>query len=182
MAGILAYNRTGDHPRIARRSSVVPVLLEFYLGQVRAGMAQAGREPDSFDLGLRIEACISDNGEAAFAVMRRRMAARFIGQYPHWAYLDKMGVRLPEAFVAVAAEKDPRRTDEAAALMPPEVVEHTVLAGSAEHVARQLARALRPRIGSITIRPHCVPGESVEAVVRAFAEDVMPRAARLAAS
>ena len=92
MAGILAYNRTGDHPGIARRSSVVPVLLEFYLGQVRAGMAQAGREPDSFDLGLRIEACISDNGEAAFAVMRRRMAARFIGQYPHWAYLDEMGV------------------------------------------------------------------------------------------
>ena len=28
------------------------------------------REPGTFDLGLRVEACISDDGEAAFAVMR----------------------------------------------------------------------------------------------------------------
>ena len=155
-----------------------PRMLEFYLKQIREGMARmahAGRTPESFDLGLRVEACISDDGEAAFAVMRRRMASRLMGQYPHWAYLEEMGVSLPDAFVAIAAKKDPRLVDEAAALMPPEIVEHTVLAGSAERVAGQLARVLRPEITSITIRPHCVAGESIEAVVRAFAEDVMPR-------
>ena len=159
-----------------------PRMLERYLARVREGMAQANREPGSFDLGLRVEACISDDGEAAFGVMRRRMASRLMGQYPHWAYLDEMGVPLPEAFVSVASTKDPRRVDEAAALMPPEIVTHTVLAGSAEGVAERLATALRPEIASITIRPHCVPGESVDAVVRAFAEEVMPRALRLAAS
>ena len=66
--------------------------------------------------------------------------------------------------------------------MPPEIVEHTVLTGNAERVAERLAAALRREIASITIRPHCVPGESVDAVVRAFAEEVMPRALRLAAS
>ena len=66
--------------------------------------------------------------------------------------------------------------------MPPEIVEHTVLAGSVERVAEQLAAALRPEIASITIRPHCVPGESVDSVVRAFAEEIMPRALRRAAS
>ena len=157
-----------------------PRMLELYLGRIRDGMALAGRKPEAFDLGLRVEACISDDGEAAFAVMRRRMASRLVGQYPHWAYLEEMGVRLPDAFVSVASKKDPRRLDEAAALMPPEIVEHTVLAGSAERVARQLACALRPEIASVTIRPHCVPGESIEAVVRAFAEEVMPRAATLA--
>ena len=159
-----------------------PRMLELYLDRIRDGMTQADRRHGTFDLGLRVEACISDDGEAAFAVMRRRMAWRLMGQYPHWAYLDEMGVRLPEAFVSVASTKDRRRVDEAAALMPPEIVEHTVLAGSAEHVAERLAAVLRPEIASITIRPHCVPGESVGAVVRAFAEDVMPRAVRLAAS
>ena len=105
-----------------------------------------------------------------------------MGQYPHWAYLDEMGVRLPEAFVSIASTRDPRRVGDAAALVPPEIVEHTVLAGSTEHVADRLAAVLRPEIASITIRPHSVPGESVDAVVRAFAEDVMPRAERLAAS
>ncbi len=159
-----------------------PGMLEFYLGRVREGLAQAGRETDPFDLGLRVEACISEDGEAAFAVMRRRMASRLMGQYPHWAYLDEMGVRIPDAFASIASTKDPRRVDEAAALMPPEIVEHTVLAGNAERVAQRLAAVLRPEIASITIRPHCVAGESLAAVVRAFAEDVMPRALRLAAS
>ena len=153
-----------------------PRMLERYLDRVREGMAQANREPGAFDLGLRVEACISDDDEAAFRVMRRRMASRLMGQYPHWTYLDEMGVELPDAFVSVASAKDPRRVDEAAALMPREIVEHTVLAGSAARVAEQLAAALRPEIASITIRPHCVPGESVHAVVRAFAEEVMPRA------
>ena len=87
-----------------------------------------------------------------------------------------MGVELSEGFVSVASAKDPRRVDEAAALMPSEIIEHTVLAGSVERVAEQLAAALRPEIASITIRPHCVPGESVDSVVRAFAEEVIPRA------
>ena len=159
-----------------------PHMFELYLKQIREGMAHTGRTPESFDLGLRVEACISDDGEAAFAVMRRRMASRLMGQYPHWAYLEEMGVSIPEAFVAIAAKKDPRLVDEAAALMPPEIVDHTVLAGSAKRVAGQLARVLRPEITSITIRPHRVAGESIEAVVRAFAEDVMPRAVRLAAT
>ena len=159
-----------------------PKMLEFYLDRIREGRAQANRESDAFDLGLRVEVCISDDGEAAFSVMRRRMASRLMGQYPHWAYLDEMGVSVPESFVSIASTKDPRRVDEAAALMPPEIVEHTVLAGNAEHVAERLATVLRPEIASITIRPHCVPGESVGAVVRAFAEIVMPRAVQLSKS
>ena len=155
-----------------------PPMLERYLRRVREGMAQANREPGTFDLGLRVEACISDDDEAAFRVMRRRMASRLMGQYPHWAYLDEMGVQLPEAFISIASTKDPRRVDEAAALMPPEIVTRTVLAGNAERVAERLATALRPEVTSITIRPHCVPGESVHAVVRAFAEEVMPRVLR----
>ena len=84
-----------------------PRMLDRYLGRIREGMAQANREPSNLDLGLRVEACISGDGEAAFRVMRRRMASRLMGQFPHWAYLDEMGVEFPEGLVSIASAKDP---------------------------------------------------------------------------
>ena len=154
---------------------LLPDVFSFYLDRIREGMDAVGRTLDGFDLGLRVEACISEDHEAAIDVMRRRMAARLIGQYPHWDYLGEMGIVLPEAFAEIAGTKDVSLAGEAAAVMPDEVVDNTVLAGNAEYVAERLARVSRPEIGSITVRPHRVPGESVEAVIEAFANDVMPR-------
>ena len=162
-------------------NTLLPRMLQFYMDRIAEGLRGAGREQQGFDFGLRIEACISGDYEAAFAVMRRRMANRLIGQYPHWEYLKELGVAMPPAFVDIAAKKDARLTDEAASVMPRELVEHTVLAGDAQRVAEQLARVMRPEIGSLTIRPHAAPGEPLDEVIRAFAEDVMPRVERLTA-
>ena len=161
-------------------NTLLPRMLSLYVERVEAGLADAGRTMADFDLGIRVEACISADSEAAFSVMRRRMAARLIGQYPHWDYLDALGVEMPEAFREIARRKDEAAAGEAAPFLPREIIEATALAGDAEHVARQLAGVLRPEVGSITIRPHCVPGESVEDVIRTFAEEVMPRVERLA--
>ena len=89
---------------------------------------------------------------------------------------------MPPAFVEIAAKKDAALTDAAASVMPRELVEYTVLAGDAQRVAEQLARVMRPEIGSLTIRPHAVPGEPLDEVIRAFSEDVMPRVERLTAA
>ena len=160
-------------------NTVHPGMLSFYIDRVEQGLAKGGRTMADFDLGLRMEACVSADSEAAFSVMRRRMAARLIGQYPYWDYLDTLGVEMPAAFCRIAARKDEALAGEAAPFMPREVVLSTVLAGDAEQVARQLAGVLRPEVGSITVRPHCVEGESVGEVIRAFAEEVMPRVERL---
>ncbi|MGI9334598.1 MAG: LLM class flavin-dependent oxidoreductase [Gammaproteobacteria bacterium] len=160
-------------------NTLMPRMLSFYLDRIREGMTSVGRSFEGFDFGLRVEVCISSDYDAAFALMRRRMAARLIGQYPHWDYLEALGVNLPPAFVEIAARKDETLAAEAASVMPPEVVEYTVLAGDAGRVAEQLARVMRPEVGSITVRPHAVAGEPVEEVVRAFAEDVMPRVEHL---
>ena len=150
-------------------------MLSFYLDRVEKGLEKSGRKMAHFDFGLRVEACISTDREAAVSVMRRRMAARLIGQYPHWDYLDTLGVEMPDAFRTIAASRDETRVGEAAAFVPDALLRSTVLAGDAEHVAGQLAGVLRPEVGSITIRPHCVEGESVEDVIQLFAEEVMPR-------
>jgi 5,10-methylenetetrahydromethanopterin reductase len=160
-------------------NTLEPRMLSFYMDRIEEGMSSVGRNLSSFDFGLRIEACISSDYEAAFAVMRRRMASRLIGQYPHWDYLKELGITLPPEFIEIAAKKDQSLTDQAASVMPREVVEYTVLAGDAQRVAEQLARVMRPEVGSITIRPHAVPGESIDEVLKTFAVDVMPRVERL---
>ena len=157
-----------------------PAAFDFYVRQLEAGMARANRPAGSVDVGLRVEACIADEDEAAFAVMRRRVASRVLTQYPHWEYLESIGVRLPEAFVEIAKRPDRARADaEAAPLMPREVVESMVLAGNPARCAEQLARGLGPKVTHLTVRPHAVPGRDVADVIRAFAQDVVPRALRM---
>ena len=161
-------------------NTVHPGMLAFYIDRVGRGLAKSGRSLADFDFGLRVEACISPDREAAFGVMRRRMAARLIGQYPHWDYLQTLGVEMPDAFRNIAQRGDETRAGEAARHVPDMLLQSTVLAGDAQGVARQLAAVLRPEVGSVTIRPHCVEGERVDDVIRSFAMEVMPRVARLA--
>lgn len=157
-----------------------PKAFDFYLAQLEEGMAKANRPRGAVDIGLRVEACISKNDDAAFAVMRRRVASRVLSQYPHWEYLDAVGLKLPDAFIEIATRPDARKAaDEAAAVMPREVVESMVLAGTAERCAQQLARGLGSKISHVTLRPHAAPGEDVATVIRAFIEEVVPRAVEL---
>jgi 5,10-methylenetetrahydromethanopterin reductase len=154
---------------------LVPSALATYLAALQDGMASAGRSAGAVQVSLRFEVCLADDQAAAEAVMRRRMATRLMSQYPKWDYLEHLGITLPPAFVEVAARKDRTLVAEAMAALPDEVLERTVLAGRPDRVAEQVARMLRPEVSQITIRPHAVPGQRVDAVLRAFARDVMPR-------
>lgn len=166
-------------------NTLTPSAFDFYVTQIRAGMAKAARPDGSVDIGLRVEASIADDDEAAFAVMRKRVTSRVLTQYPHWEYLDAIGITLPDALVEIAKRPDgAKAAGEAAPLMPRAVVESMVIAGNAERCAEQLARGLGPHITHLTMRPHAVPGQDVADVVQAFMEKVVPRvlASRAAAS
>lgn len=169
--------RVADGVLIA--NTLDPKAFAFYVGQLDEGMAKEGRPSSAMDIGLRVEAAIADDDEAAFAVMRRRVAQRVLQQYPHWDYLDELGIRLPEELVAIAKDAKPGMIDKAAPLMPRQVVESMVLAGNPDRCAAQLARALGARITSVTVRPHTVKGQSVAAVLEAFATRVFPKALEL---
>ena len=160
-------------------NTLVPAAFEHYVAQLEQGFAKAGRDPAGFDIGLRVEACIADDDAAALGVMRRRVVTRVLSQYPKWEYLRELGIDLSEEFTALAAERPTGYIERALVLMPDAVVESMVLAGNPQTVARQLARALHPRITSVTLRPHALKGASVVPVIRAFAEQVLPQALRL---
>jgi 5,10-methylenetetrahydromethanopterin reductase len=156
-------------------NTLVPSAIDHYLAQLRQGAEKAGRAPAALDVHLRVEMCIDDDEAAAWAVMRRRVAARLLAGYPHWEFLELLDLRMPEAFREIAAAKDMRRLDEATAALPAEAVDKTALAGRPEAITARIAAALRPGITGITIRPHAVPGRTVGPVLKSFAEAVIPR-------
>jgi 5,10-methylenetetrahydromethanopterin reductase len=162
-------------------NTLAPAAFGHYLLQLDAGFARVAREASSFDIGLRVEACIADDHEAAFTVMRCRATARLLGQYPHWNHLTELGIALPPAFCELAQSRQPGATELAAPLLPREAVETMVLAGNAEGVAHQLARALHSRVSQLTVRPHAIKGQKIAEVIRSFAEQVVPRALALRA-
>ena len=163
-------------------NAVVPSAVAHYLDQVREGASKAGRRLGDLDVALRFEVCLDDDEEAAFAVMRRRVAQRLMAGYPKVEFLERVEVSLSAAFRELAAGKDSRQLDRLAGLLPREAVERTVLAGRPDGVAKQVAAALTPEISRVTIRPHAVSGRSVGAVLQSFVRDVMPRVPAVSAS
>lgn len=151
-----------------------PPALDFYLSQLAAGAAKAGRGLSEIDVNLRWELCIADDEAAAMRVMRRRLAQRVVNGYPNLHFLDVLGVSLPQAFHDIAARKDPGLVEQAMDALPDEVLARSVLAGNPARVATGIAAMLRPEVTGMTIRPHACPGSSVEQVIRRFAREVVP--------
>lgn len=148
--------------------------LDFYLGQIRAGAAKAGRPVEEVDIDLRWELCLSEDEDAAIDAMRRRLAQRMINGYPNWGFLKQLGVEAGPDFTAIAAKKDQGLLDAATAALPMDVVNASMVAGNPTRVARLIAPMLRPEVAGITIRPHACAGTGIADVMRSFVLDVMP--------
>jgi hypothetical protein len=87
-------------------------------------------------------------------------------------------VQLPDRFTEIAQRKDTRQADVAAEWLPMEVVDASMVAGGPARVAARIAPMLRPDVSGVTIRPHACAGTSIEAVMRSFVQDIMPRLGR----
>lgn len=138
---------------------------------VRAGEEAAGREPGTVVIDLRLEACISDDGEAALTAMRRRFAVRLLATFPHWGYLERLRIEASPALREAAERGDLERV---MANLSDAAVMATALVGSVEQVTRQLGDLLSADVGRLTIRPYLCAGQDLDATMVAFAERVWP--------
>jgi len=157
-----------------------PAAFDFYVKQLDEGMAKAGRPAAAVDIGLRVEACIADDDEAAFAVMRKRVASRVLAQYPHWDIWRRSASRCRTP----SLRSQERRPWQVAGRCRggADAAGGGGVHGARRHperCAQQLARGLGPRITHLTVRPHTVPGQDVAEVLAAFARDVVPSALQL---
>lgn len=146
------------------------------IGHVRDGEVAAGAL-NGAAIDLRLEACISDDEDAAIATMKRRFAVRLLSTFPDWAYLERLNV---EATPALAAAAEAGSLDAIVQAVPDEAVGATALVGSADRVARQLQALLPVGVDRVTIRPYPCKGQDFEATMEAFAQRVWPRVADLA--
>jgi 5,10-methylenetetrahydromethanopterin reductase len=153
---------------------LVPEAVGHYLDLLKEGMEIAKRDNSTMRVALRFEVSMADDHAAAVDVMRKRVATRLVGQYPKWEYLEHLGVTLPEAFREIAVRKDKSLVKEAMAALPDEVLKRTVLVGRPDEIAAQIERVLRPEVSQIIVRPHAIPGQSVDVVIQKFVETVMP--------
>jgi 5,10-methylenetetrahydromethanopterin reductase len=142
---------------------------------VRDAEQSAHRLAGSVAINLRLEACIADDEEAALAAMKRRFAARLIASYPHWEYLERLGV-VPSAALRGAAEA--KAIDAVVDSLTDDDVRTTALVGSGAMVAKQLGALLTPDVARVTIRPYPCAGQGLAATVEAFMTQVWPAVGR----
>jgi len=139
---------------------------------LREAEASAGRPPGTVSVHLRLETCISDDGEAALDAVRRRFAVRLINSYPRWRYLDELGIEPTAELKAAAETKDHAAV---AAQLSADDVRASTLAGSVQEVAQHLVSILTPEVDRVTIRPLAAGGEHLSQTVTRFVKDVWPR-------
>jgi 5,10-methylenetetrahydromethanopterin reductase len=139
---------------------------------VRQGEQHAGRGAGAASIHLRLEACISDDEQAALKAMKRRFAARLLASYPRWEYLERLGVVPGEALQAAAAAGAVPAMAEA---LSDADVRTTALVGDADAAAQQLAGLLTPDVAGVTIRPYACEGQGLDVTIQCFAERVWPR-------
>jgi 5,10-methylenetetrahydromethanopterin reductase len=156
-------------------NTAYPPSLRPMIANVAAGAERAGRSLESVEIGVRLEACLSDNWAAALHQMKEAFAHRLVVRHTT-VEMDGLGLSASPEVLAVLADDEGNNKERLAPLLPDEVVARAALIGPAERAVATLADALLPEISHVTIRPYAGPGERVEDTIRAFAEQVLPAA------
>ena len=137
------------------------------------GAARAGRSLEGFDIAPTVNVLVADDLEAARDVMRPMLAL----------YIGGMGSREQNFYNALvrrygfedAAQEVQDlylagKKDEAAAALPPELIDTTTLAGPRDHVAKRIAVYRDAGVGTLSVSPMAFDFEGRRAQLRTLAE------------
>lgn len=138
---------------------------------VREGERLASRPAGTVRINLRLEAIISEDGDAAFAVMRRRMAHRLVASCPNWGVLGDQRQQLDPSILDAARRRDKNEVER---LLTDADIRSNALVGNPEDVVTQLTGLLSPDVDRVTIRPYGYAEQGQDVTVRLFGEKVWP--------
>lgn len=134
---------------------------------VARGAAEAGRPAPR--AVARVDVCIAGNREAARTAVRYFVALPVWVSHPNWEYAEALGIRLPDELRELTARRDYRDIARIGELLPPEMIDHFAVAGTASDVAERL-RELAPLVDELIVHPVASPDVDVDAVVAQVAE------------
>jgi 5,10-methylenetetrahydromethanopterin reductase len=146
-------------PYASRRS------LEYAIGVAGSKRESARSRPK---MVARVDICIAPTREAARDAVRTMVALPVWVSYPNLAYVDALGIELPQAILDLAARREYGDIPELGRLLPPEMIDHYAIAGTEEDVAEQL-RDIRSLVDELIVHPVAAEGGSIADVVDAVA-------------
>lgn len=149
-----------------------PVGLRHALSRVEQGAARAGRSLAELRLISRIDTCIHDDRQAAYAAVKPGVGVVLWSSFPDRKFVERVGLEVPGELEALIAKRDYNLMEENAHLIPDAFVDKFCWAGTAEDVAGKVAAVAALGVRSFTIMPIPGPGDSRIDVARAFAEIV----------
>lgn len=152
-----------------------PVGVRHALSRVAEGARRAGRDLSALTLISRVDACVSEDRQAALAALRPMVTVFLWTSYPDRRFVHRLGLEVPEELEQIIARRDYNLALEHAHLVPDAFVDRFCWAGTAEEVAEKVAAVVDLGIDHITILPHPPPGGDVLPTVEAFAMQVAPR-------
>jgi 5,10-methylenetetrahydromethanopterin reductase len=144
--------------------------LAYALGRIREG-AQGRR----VQIIARVDVCLSDDDpQAARQAVKPMIVLPLWNSYPHFAYLEVLGLEMPAALRQQLAKRDYALIKPSAALVPDAFVRHLAVAGSRAEVIDQLQEIAAMGVDQLTIYPIVLPGQRLSETIGRLAQDVMP--------
>lgn len=157
-----------------------PTGMRHALELVRAGCAAGGRSPDEVTVTVRVDVCIDTDSRRARDAVKPTIANVIRTSHPDQAFVRQAGLAVPDKLAAMleqgnSAALTAEIQSSARELVPDEFVDAFAWAGTPDDVAARVRAVLGAGFTNVCIVPIAPPGGSVEGVVRAFAEQVVPR-------
>jgi 5,10-methylenetetrahydromethanopterin reductase len=132
------------------------------------GVADSKRTGPRPKMVARVDICIAPTREAARDAVRTMVALPVWVSYPNLAYVDALGIELPQAILDLAARREYGDIPEIGRLLPPEMIDHYAIAGTDEDVAEQL-RDIRSLVDELIVHPVAPEGGGIAGVADAVA-------------
>jgi 5,10-methylenetetrahydromethanopterin reductase len=156
-----------------------PVGIQHALSMVALGAEKSGRNPDDLEIISRVDACISENRQAAIDAVKPMVGVFLWTSYPDREFVHKVGLKVPDEVEQIIAKRDYNLMVANAHLIPNEFVDKFCWAGTREEVAEKVGEVVKLGIPNITILPHPPEGGTVHETVHEFASYVKPRVQEL---
>jgi 5,10-methylenetetrahydromethanopterin reductase len=151
-----------------------PVGLRHALNMVEKGAQRSGRNLEDLTLISRVDACISNNRQAAYDAVKPMVGVFLWTSYPDRQFVHKLGLEVPSDLEAIIAKRDYNLMASNAHLIPDEFVDKFCWAGTPEEVAQKVAEVVRMGITHITMLPHPPDGGTTLETMHLFASKVRP--------
>jgi len=151
-----------------------PPTLDYAMRHIQTGQRRGGRPPGCQEIAIWLHTVLDADGARARDAVRPMVVSVLVSSAP---VLDEIGVVLPDALRA-RIEKIPfgiksGAMQEAAPLVPDDVLEHFTVAGDGAFCRQRIAALANAGVAHIAVNPKLTHGQTMEQFIETFAAEII---------